>query len=88
MPLYEYHCLDCGPFDLWRSMAESSVPAPCQQCHAPAARVLSAVAQVRGRGRARPTVEPRLVKRNLDPPPAAAQKPHAHAADRPWMIGH
>jgi putative FmdB family regulatory protein len=89
MPLYEYDCLDCGPFDLWRSMAESSAAAPCKQCGAPAARVLSAVALGRGRGRPRPTVEPHLVKRNFDPPPAA--KPSggpAHAHDRPWMIGH
>jgi putative FmdB family regulatory protein len=88
MPIYEYDCPACGPFDLWRPMADSSSPAPCQQCNAPAARVLSAVAQVRGLGRSRPAAEPRLVKRNLDPPPAPPKKPHTHAADRPWMIGH
>ena len=87
MPLYEYDCLDCGPFTLWRAMAESSAPAPCQSCNAPAARVLSAVAMHK-RGRRTQAPEPRLVKRNLDPPPAPPSAPHTHNHDRPWILGH
>jgi putative FmdB family regulatory protein len=88
MPLYEYECVDCGGFTAWKAMAESSVPTACVSCHALSGRVLSAVAVGRGRARPRGGPEPRLVKRNLDPPPAAPQPGHTHGHERPWMVGH
>ncbi|MGC4076050.1 MAG: zinc ribbon domain-containing protein [Rubrivivax sp.] len=43
MPLYDYRCEQgCGEFRAFRPMAESSRPAPCPQCDAPAARTLAA----------------------------------------------
>ena len=32
MPLYEYDCLECGPFTEIRPMAESALPQPCPEC--------------------------------------------------------
>jgi putative FmdB family regulatory protein len=34
MPIYEFHCLNCGVvFDLRRSIAQMNDAAPCKQCH-------------------------------------------------------
>jgi putative FmdB family regulatory protein len=42
MPLYEYRCPQCGPFDLRRAVEEASAPLECPTCDAPARRVYSA----------------------------------------------
>lgn len=34
MPIYEYHCLDCGAkFDALRSFHEADEPIPCEKCN-------------------------------------------------------
>ena len=38
MPIYEFCCPDCGPFDLRRDMADAAATAPCPSCTRPAAR--------------------------------------------------
>jgi putative FmdB family regulatory protein len=39
MPLYEYHCEDCGhDFDILRSFSQASEPVSCGQCHGPHTR--------------------------------------------------
>ena len=38
MPLYEFRCPDCGPFDLRSDMADAAATAPCPACSRPAAR--------------------------------------------------
>lgn len=38
MPLYEYDCLDCGPFTEMRPMSDSSLPCACPECGDPAPR--------------------------------------------------
>ena len=38
MPLYEFRCPDCGPFDLRRDMADAAATAPCPSCGRPAGR--------------------------------------------------
>ncbi|MCA0175189.1 MAG: zinc ribbon domain-containing protein [Proteobacteria bacterium] len=38
MPLYDYLCPACGPFDARRAVAERDVPLPCPHCAAPAVR--------------------------------------------------
>lgn len=38
MPLYEYECRTCGPFEAARPMAEASLPGPCPGCGAAAPR--------------------------------------------------
>ncbi len=42
MPLYDYHCDDCGLFSAWNRMSQAAAPAECPVCADPARRVLSA----------------------------------------------
>lgn len=42
MPLYEYRCAQCGPFDVRRDAEQASAPLPCPECSAPARRVYTA----------------------------------------------
>lgn len=42
MPLYEYHCKDCGPFTAIRKMSECANPVACAECGASSDRVISA----------------------------------------------
>jgi putative FmdB family regulatory protein len=39
VPLYEFRCADCGPFDLRRGMQDAPAAAPCPSCARPARRV-------------------------------------------------
>jgi putative FmdB family regulatory protein len=39
VPLYEFRCADCGPFDLRRGMQDAPAAAPCPSCARPAGRV-------------------------------------------------
>ena len=91
MPLYEYLCDDCGLFNAWRPMADSSLPVPCETCGAESIRILSASSVARGGGgRLSGGPEPRLVQRKeREPEKASAHAGHDHGASaRPWMIGH
>lgn len=85
MPLYEFQCKYCGIFDVWRSMAESSLPIDCPTCQEPAKRLFSAPMLLSGTLRLkRENPEPQLVKREVEP-----KAPRAKSHDgRPWMIGH
>lgn len=48
MPVYEYLCEECGPFEEMRPMRESGLPAGCPTCSGAAARaILTAVATAR-----------------------------------------
>ena len=38
MPLYEFHCPDCGPFDLRCDMQDAGATAACPACARPARR--------------------------------------------------
>ena len=44
MPLYEYRCQQCGPFDHRRSAEDASRPLPCPRCSTPANRVYTPLA--------------------------------------------
>lgn len=39
MPLYEYRCEQCGPFEQRRQSEDASRPLPCPRCSATARRV-------------------------------------------------
>lgn len=41
MPVYEFRCADCGPFDLRRDMQDAADTAPCPFCDQAARRVYS-----------------------------------------------
>ena len=38
MPVYEYTCEACGPFELWLSVLDAASPRTCPACDAPARR--------------------------------------------------
>ena len=42
MPEYAFSCEVCGPFDVWRPVAEAGDPLACPTCDAPAARRFTA----------------------------------------------
>jgi len=42
MPIYDYTCPHCGPFEVMRPMADYEKPAPCPQCGTDSARLVSA----------------------------------------------
>ena len=102
MPLYDYYCAVCGPFEAKRPMSESAALTACAVCLVPAPRVLSAprlnlmssanrYAETRNEKSAH---EPDVVH-TLAPhghshaqPKHAHHKRAAHASKRPWMIGH
>ena len=44
MPLYEYECVTCGCFDLFRPVNQAAKPAACPACSAGATRVWTAPA--------------------------------------------
>lgn len=85
MPLYEFRCDDCGVFDLWRSMSESSNPAHCPGCDTQGKRIFSPP-MILSTGRIQKvSAEPKLIARNLKPKPPRVQY---HSGSRPWMVGH
>lgn len=42
MPLYDYHCRDCGDFRSWQSMNESDANVACPDCDLSATRSVTA----------------------------------------------
>ena len=87
MPLYEFKCDECGIFDQWRAMAESSLPAACPKCQETAKRIFSAPMLLSGSLRLKQaSSEPQLVQRSPDKPERPQVK--SHTGGRPWMIGH
>jgi putative FmdB family regulatory protein len=87
MPLYEFECRACGPFEASRPIELSSSPLRCPSCQRRAPRILSAVAIGRG-ARAPAGAEPRrMVKRAAGAGAPAPPRPQA-THGRPWMMGH
>jgi putative FmdB family regulatory protein len=101
MPIYDYHCATCGPFEVRRPMNESAEPAACPKCHASTVRVLVAPrlnlmvastrkAEIRNEKSAH---APEVVHRVA---PEASHSEHgrhshghkSHKVARPWMVGH
>ena len=56
MPLYEYECAGCGPFAVFRLMAEYALPANCPTCSLEAPRALACVPAMIASGGLRPAV--------------------------------
>ena len=42
MPLYDYHCIECGDFRSWQRMSESDVDIACPSCTRNATRLVTA----------------------------------------------
>lgn len=92
MPVYEYRCEDCGPFERWRDHRRSGDETHCPECEEAARRIHSAPAftartkaekEVRRRAGRGP--EPQVAGRQStgDPSP----KPRK-SGGRPWQISH
>jgi putative FmdB family regulatory protein len=89
MPLYEFRCNNCGIFDEWRHLNDSSNPADCPSCNQTAKRIFSAIGvKLNGSLRLNKTAnpEPRLVTKT-DPNTENRTRPRSHGG-RPWMINH
>lgn len=48
MPVYDYHCPECGVFSANRPMSEYKAPAACPSCGAEASRALVTAPAVAG----------------------------------------
>lgn len=92
MPVYEFLCEGCGPFEERRSFEEAGDPMPCPECGAAARRVYSMPATRRmsttlynAIDRSEKSAsEPKVVRR----PVGGAEKKHHHSHGRPWSLGH
>jgi putative FmdB family regulatory protein len=92
MPIYEFLCETCGPFEQRRSMEESSLPMDCPTCQATAKRIYSTPGFILMPGSLRKRIEssaePKVVtrpKREEPPPPPKLQ---AKTDGRPWQLDH
>lgn len=94
MPVYEFLCESCGPFEERRSFESTAEPMSCPKCGDGARRVYSMPATKRmpaGLSKAldrseKSASEPEVVRR-----PAArrgGQGHHHHSPGRPWTVGH
>lgn len=69
MPLYEYHCENCGPFTVYRSFDEE-IPEQvlCPQCGEPASRIFDCPSiHFHADGFTRPRVDPFRTKTGQRP---------------------
>lgn len=97
MPLYEFRCENCGPFECRRPFDEAGVPMICPKCQAVARRVYTtpglvktppALAQALYRAE-KSAYEPEVIKREY--PVSKEEKPSQvvyQSHGRPWQIGH
>lgn len=94
MPVYEFFCEICGPFEQWRDHRQASEPLLCPTCNTTARRVFSPPGLYRTSettrmllNRAERGAEPRVEQR---PPPAEEPQPSKprRGHGRPWAIEH
>ncbi|WP_166395420.1 FmdB family zinc ribbon protein [Rubrobacter marinus] len=91
MPLYEFCCEACGPFEKFLSFGEAGGSRGCPACGAEAPRVYSmpGVVSVSAAERKARLInergsEPKVVKKTGE----AARPGPARGGGRPWQIGH
>ena len=94
MPIYEFLCEDCGPFEERRSFKEAGEAAACPGCGAEARRLYTMPNTKRvptGLSKAmdraeKSAHEPEVVRRPAGG--TGAGKGHHHSHGRPWTVGH
>ncbi len=94
MPVYDFVCEDCGPFEQQRSFAEAGDPMTCPSCGGEARRVYSmpntnrvSTALSGAMNRAEKSAhEPEVARRPVES--KGPGKKHHHNHGRPWMMGH
>lgn len=94
MPVYEFICNDCGPFEQRRSFAEAGDPIVCPSCGREARRVYS-IPNTRRMPAALSSAMDRAEKSAREPEvarrPAGGVRPrgaHQHGHGRPRTLGH
>ena len=97
MPIYEFLCETCGPFEHQRSFDEANNLMPCPTCKAVAKRVYSipglvktppALAKARLRAE-KSAYEPELVRRQRPAGEEFSGSTTVHQQHgRPWQLGH
>jgi putative FmdB family regulatory protein len=93
MPVYEFLCEGCGPFERRRSFEEAGEPMLCPGCGAAAKRVYSVPGVVktpanisRALNRAEKSAhEPEVVRQEHSP---GAHEHRHRGSGRPWQLGH
>jgi putative FmdB family regulatory protein len=94
VPVYDFLCRDCGPFEQRRSFAEAGEPMVCPSCGGQARRVYSMPNTKRMPGALSSAMD-RVEKSAHEP--EVAQRPvgvtgsgkgHHHSHGRPWTLGH
>ena len=95
MPLYEFVCENCGPFEERRPYSAASSPAWCPHCQSPARRSytpphLYRTARAYRQARAleeKSAHEPEVVVRQLPAPEETAQRRKPVVSRHPWAVG-
>ena len=91
MPVYEFFCATCGPFEQRRSLHEAGEPMACPMCQMVATRIYSTAGLIltsgKGRRHIEQSAEPKVIKRlsPAEPSPAPLQQ---SVHDRSWQLGH
>jgi putative FmdB family regulatory protein len=94
VPVYEFVCDVCGPFEQRRSLAEAGEPMACPSCRREARRVYSMpntrrmpTALSGAMDRAEKSAhEPEVARRPVGS--TGPGKRHRHSHGRPWTLGH
>ncbi|MDP9485233.1 MAG: zinc ribbon domain-containing protein [Actinomycetota bacterium] len=94
VPVYDFGCERCGPFEQRRSLAEAGDPMACPSCGKEARRVYSMPNTRRmpvGLSKAmdrseKSAYEPEVVRRPVGG--TTSGKKHQHSHGRPWALGH
>ncbi|MGI9414714.1 MAG: FmdB family zinc ribbon protein [Hyphomicrobiales bacterium] len=102
--MYEYMCIECGPFTEIRSMSGWSDPTDCPECGRRSERTISAPQilnmnphnRIAHQRNERSAEEPRMVTKKQHDHAACGHghahkhpgSAHKHGPSRPWMIGH
>jgi putative FmdB family regulatory protein len=89
MPIYEYDCAACGPFEELRDLRLAGEPVPCPECAGMAPRAFSLSVGVSRGGAAERALRDRVGDAQPRTETRKVHASHAHGGNgRPWMIGH
>lgn len=85
MPIYQFYCENCGPFEQRRSFQEAGQPLECLKCGDPATRVFtppslyktSAATRIAHARNEKSAHEPRVERRAVNEDTSSAH-PHPH----------
>lgn len=94
MPVYDFRCPSCGPFEERRAIAAASDAATCGGCGADAVRLYRSPAI--GMRRSAAAVADAVDERSRHDPARVVRAPdhghgphaHDHGPSRPWQIAH